>query len=513
MQQWRTLADVDRLLTVPDDRLRALGLRLRAIGIGPAFLARLARVGDRLDDALRAPMRVWNARRIREPAAVAARLFILHDAVSPDEVENALGQLAPLHDCGLIEETGDGIASRCHLALAADVYCFGDRPGSGDHAVIPVCGATLDLVRAAMPRRPVHSALDVGCGAGAVGLLLARVAHRVVATDLSPRALAFARINASVNGVTNIELRQGDLFESVRGNRFDLIASQPPFVARRDNAPFSTFVHGGIRGDELALRLLAEATSLLAPAGRLLVLADWPLAAGDPLDSRLRSALGSAHVNLLVMQSPPKNLDDYCALHAAVEHQQLGEAFTRAAIAQRDHLERLGVRGIALAFVVVEPTVHGEGWTSFLAVRHVSDAPISADTIDRLVAARRLANGESEAMAAARLRLPQGAVLVPQPMPDGLPPAVIVQIPAGRPEWPVVLDAPSARIVSRIADAPTVLDATRAAAIEEVRSIDGLQEHVERVARDALLSGALDIASDRDEAPSSLRRVPEERSR
>jgi SAM-dependent methyltransferase len=491
------MLDIDRLLTIPDVVLRGLGLRLQAIGLTPAFLGRLARVGDRLDDPLRAPMRVWNSRRMPEPAAAAARLFILHDALSPDEATNALGELAPLKDGGFVEETGDGVVSGLHLALAADVYCFGDRPASHGDAVMPLCGATLDLLRAAMPRRPVDSVLDVGCGAGAVGLLLARAAQRVVATDVSPRALAFARINAALNGVTNVELRRGDLFESVRGARYDIIAVQPPFVAWRDGAPLSTFVHGGARGDELALRLLGEAPSLLRSAGRALVLADWPLVAGDALDVRVRTAIGDAHVDVLVMQSPPKNLDDYCALHAAMEHPQLGEGFTRAAIAQRDHLERLGVRGIAMAFVVVEPATHGVGWTSFLAVRHVSDAPISAEAIDRLVVARQLAYGSGDAMAAARLRLPQGAALIEQPLPNGAPPAVIIQLPAGRPEWPVVLDTASAEIVARIADSPTVLDAARAVRLEKVTSFERQRTRVERVARDALLSGALEIAGDR----------------
>ena len=488
------LPDVDRLLTLPQAVLRGLGLRLRAIGLAPPFLAQLARVGDRLDDALRAPMRIWNTRRMREPAAAAARLFMLHDAVTAEEARTALGEFAPLRDGGLVEETAAGVVSRFHLALAADVYCFGDPPGSRGDGVPPVCGATLDLVRAAMPGRRVDSALDVGCGAGAVALLLARAARRVVATDVSPRAIAFARLNAAVNGVTNIELRRGDLFEPVRGERYDRIAAQPPFVARPDDARLSTFVHGGTRGDELPLRLLGGASSHITSGGRALVIADWPLVEGDEVHARVRSAIGDAPVNLIVMQSPSKNIDDYCALHAAVEHRELGEGFALDAISQREHFEKLQVRGLAFALVVVDSASHGEAQTSHLAVRHPSDAPISAETIDRIVAARQLAHRGGDALAAARLRLPKGACMVKQQLPNGAPPAVIVQLPAGRPEWPAVFDGPSATIVARIAEAPTVLDVARAMARETGAPIGSTYLQVEDVARDALLRGALDIA-------------------
>jgi SAM-dependent methyltransferase len=487
------LPDVDRLLAIPDSAVRRFGQRLRANGLDVPFMARLARVGDRLDDALRTPMRIWNARRIREPAAVAARLFVLHDPVSLEEASAALGDLGPLRDAGLIEENEEGVASAIHLALAADLYCLGDQLGRAADAVLPLCGASLDLVRAAMPRRPLESVMDVGCGAGVVGLLLARAARRVVATDVNPRALAFARLNARLNGITNLELRLGDLFEPVAGERFDRIVAHPPFLAWRAGAPRSTFAHGGARGDEVAMRLVAGASSHLDPGGRALVLADWPLVAGDALDQRMRAAVEGAGAAVLVLQSPSKNLDEYCVLHAAAEHQELGPSFSRAAIGQRDHFETLGLRGLALALVVIESAAQGEGFASLVAVRHVGDAPITPEAIDRIVNAHRLVHRGGDALAAARLRLPEGASRHDQPLPNGAPPAIVVHLPAGRPEWPVVLDATSAGIVARITEAPTVLDAARDIAREDGTTLEERWGDVERVARDSLLRGALEI--------------------
>jgi len=476
------LPDIARLMSMPGASLRALGERLRAVGLGPPLLGRLARVGERLDDALRAPMRVWSARRMREPGAVAARLFLLHDPVTVAEAAEALGDLGPLREAGLLETTDAWVASRLHLAVAGDLYCLGDLPGLAGEAVMPICGATMELVRAVMPSSQVQSALDLGCGAAPVGLLLARAARRVVATDVNARAVAFARINAALNGVTNLEVRLGDLYETVRGERFDRIAAHPPFVARPAGARASTFIHGGTRGDELPLRVLAGAAEHLAEDGRAVVLGDWPVIDGDPLDVRVRGAVGPGPADVLVLESPPKNLDEYCALLAAVEHRELGDAFARAAIAHRDHLDTLGLRGLALACVVVRP---GHGWTSRLPVRHVSDAPITAESLDRLVAARTLAFAGDDRLATARLRLPPGARLVEQPMPGGDPPSTIVQLPPGRPEWPVVLDATAAAWIARIARAGSVREAIREGGDERAAA---------EAARDALLRGALEAA-------------------
>jgi len=457
--------------------LRALGVRLHGIGLGPAFASKLVRVGERLDDALRAPMRTWHARRMSGAAAVAARVFLLHDPVEPAEARDALGDLTPLREAGFVDEDDRGIVSSVHLALVGDVFCFGDLPGLGGEAVMPVCGGTAELIRAVLPGSPVDRALDLGCGAAPVGLVLARAARHVVATDINPRAVLFARLNAALNAVENLEVRVGDLYEPVRGERFDRVAAHPPFVARPAGARASTFVHGGTRGDELPLRVLAGASEHLAAGGRAVVLGDWPLVDGDALDARVRAAVGPGAIDALVLQSPAKNLDEYCALHAAVEHRDLGDAFARAAIAHRDHLEQLGLRGLALACVVVAP---GTGWTSLVPIRHVHDAPLTAEAIERLWVSRVLAFGPGEALAEARLRVPAGARLVEQAMPDGAAPSVVVQLPAGRPEWPVVLEATLAGRIARI---------TQAARVEQAG------EGAVEAAREALLRGALDVES------------------
>jgi len=74
--------------------------------------------------------------------------------------------------------------------------------------------------------------LDIGTGSGAIGVVLARElpAARVVATDISPEALAVASRNAMAHGVAGcMEFIQGDLLAAVDGD-FDIICSNPPYI-------------------------------------------------------------------------------------------------------------------------------------------------------------------------------------------------------------------------------------------------------------------------------------------
>jgi release factor glutamine methyltransferase len=95
------------------------------------------------------------------------------------------------------------------------------------------------LVELALERLPEGKSLriaDLGTGSGAIALALAheRPAARVVAVDASAAALEVARGNARALGIGNVEFREGDWLQPLAGETFDLIASNPPYIAVGD---------------------------------------------------------------------------------------------------------------------------------------------------------------------------------------------------------------------------------------------------------------------------------------
>ena len=98
---------------------------------------------------------------------------------------------------------------------------------------------TETLVEFALERIAPDSAqrvLDLGTGSGCVAISIAkhRPHARVVAVDCSTAALAVARENAQRHGVTHLELTISDWFGALAGRKFDLIVSNPPYVAGGD---------------------------------------------------------------------------------------------------------------------------------------------------------------------------------------------------------------------------------------------------------------------------------------
>ena len=95
------------------------------------------------------------------------------------------------------------------------------------------------LVELALARIPVDVEMriaDLGTGSGAIALAIAkeRPRARTVATDASGDALEVARTNAQRNRIGNVEFRHGDWCAPLAGETFDLIASNPPYIALGD---------------------------------------------------------------------------------------------------------------------------------------------------------------------------------------------------------------------------------------------------------------------------------------
>lgn len=293
-----------------------------------------ARIGADASDAL-ARMVASPARRALEGAtdtlATLVRLLWLGDAVPADDAAVALGtvDIDGAATLGVVERQGDTVAP----LLTIRPHAFRDALGAGswwiasdldelsgvhplrpDH-VLGVGGAARTLA-AILPPVRAGSALDLGAGCGIVSLHLARLAHRVVATDLSERALAMTRLTCALNGVAHVETRQGDLWAPVAGERFDLVASNPPFVItpRAEGVPAYEYRDAGRTGDALMQEVVEGLGAHLAPGGAARLLGNWESLGGAAGLDRVRGWLAAGDVDGWVLERESLDVVRYAEL-------------------------------------------------------------------------------------------------------------------------------------------------------------------------------------------------------
>lgn len=250
-----------------------------ALGTPEGGFAEAASAEDHL------PLWLW---RTRAPIALHAfiRLFLLGRPVPLSWAEAALGPLGRWVKLGLARQVGHRLWPQVSLSfhegtpLLADVP-FHVRRASSDH-VMGATNATLVLERCLMPA-PGGIALDLGTGAGLLALRLAKTARQVVGSDINPRALGFARSNARLAGLANVQFVRADGFKSLPRTPFDLVVGNLPFVI----SPERRFVYRdggagkGAAPDAFSASLVNQAGRHLRPRGHAQFLSQWVHAEHD----------------------------------------------------------------------------------------------------------------------------------------------------------------------------------------------------------------------------------------
>jgi methylase of polypeptide subunit release factors len=256
---------------------------------------------------------------------------------------------------GLQLDTYDG------LELAGDPL---DRAGRPDYVGGAGPGARL-LARLTI-RRPVRRVLDLGTGGGVQALLAARHADSVVGVDISDRALAIAEANASRNGVVNVEWRRGSWLEPVRGERFDLVLANPPYVI----SPESDLIYrdSGEPDDTLVLRLLADIPMVLEEGGFAAMLCNWAVGADGDWRAPLEAAVSGNGCDAVFLRSTLFAPNDYAAMWNREFELRDRSAFRERVERWTKHYRDLGIEAIALGFVALRRRSAERNWTRAFVV-------------------------------------------------------------------------------------------------------------------------------------------------
>lgn len=311
------------------------------------------------------------------PLATLTRLFLLQSPVSLPVAETALpGLVDELCAEGILERSVGEVAARLDCRPYAtedrDLWVVSDlTPGLdgtphrvGAEHVLGISSASTSLAQLTI-REPVDTALDLGTGCGVQALHLAGHARNVVATDVNPRALRIAAINMALNEVGDVDVRDGSLFDPVRGQRFDLIATNPPFVISPATGDRLVYRDSGLPGDSVVEHIVRTAPAHLTEGGWCQVLANWAIVDGTPWDERLAGWVDGC--DALVVQREVLDPASYVELwlkdagrHGGPDH--AGRYDTWLAWFEEQGIEAIGFGWINLRRTDAQPALRLEEW-------------------------------------------------------------------------------------------------------------------------------------------------------
>lgn len=493
------LSKLDRLA------LRAFRARLEEVGLTIERVAEAQEPFASVHAVLRERVKNHHLRKRSDDAARWIRLFMFSDVLDAAEAEATVGPLfTTLMDAGLLRKGARDGTIECPFVLGMfnKTLVFSDLLVE-ENGVMGFGPTTISLASASFPTKQVRTALDVGCGAGTVALVLAPSATRVVGTDIDPRAVELSKFNARLNEISNVEFRVGDLLAPVAGEQFDIVVSQPPFLAMPEGAEAKVLTHGRSRGDELALRLIHDLPKVLAKGGVAILRIDWlveappgsaapeprgtTMAAAAAVEERVRAHLGPEH-DLTIVTPSPVSLDHYASLYAAATHPLLDRRFEEDFAQRRDHFDRISGRGIFPSMTIIHRAGVSPGATTTRLTG--SDGGYNPENVRALLDARALLRDDKKLLAA-KLRVPKGTVFAEEQLGPGsevesklqarfAPSALAANI---------ELDARLLFVLTAIHEEPTVKAAIERYASESETDVAEATETLLPIIRDAVLKG------------------------
>ena len=309
-------------------------------------------------------LRYYDRKRLPDTGlADLVRLFLLRTALSKERIEELLGSDVFTALCGL----GVLVKREQRWASRVDLFCSDGLFFATDHRYMflaedqlteqPVMYIGMDshgLVQTA-PRSRSMATLDLCCGSGIQGIVASRYSRRVVSVDVNPRAVRVARFNAQLNGVENLAIHRGDLFEPVRGERFDVVLANPPFVPS-PRAEYR-FRDGGANGEQVLRRIIQEAAPHLTSRGRIAVVTD--LVNVDGYGTKLDSWWSGDAMDQLVLKTADRDALLFCVPHSHAPFGQTFSEYNQVFDQWVENFEREGLESVNFGYLLMCQSASG----------------------------------------------------------------------------------------------------------------------------------------------------------
>jgi methylase of polypeptide subunit release factors len=317
-----------------------------------------------------------------DPLAVLTLLWVLQQPVHRTALDRALsGLVEPLILAGILRESAGEVTALLDIRPyasddGASGWVVSDLSPNLDTMIAPmrpdfvlgVSTASATLAQLTI-RRPAARALDLGTGCGVQSLHLAQHVDTVIATDLNPRAIQLARLTAKINSI-QLDLRQGDLFDPVAGEEFDLIVTNPPYVMSPASADHErlTYREGDRPGDSLVQHVLRKGAAQLTGGGVLQVLANWAHLGGGDWSERIRDWVANTGCDAHVVQRETLDPSEYVEMWLSDAGLAGSQEYRQRYQKWLDYFAALNVEAVGMGWIVLqrngrtEPDIRIENW-------------------------------------------------------------------------------------------------------------------------------------------------------
>ncbi len=286
----------------PRERMTAFANELRACGYSIEACAKRLGVFPRLGVNFWKPLRPrW---RPQENDRVDTLLSLLIDGcqVKADQLTRQFSSafVDAALEMRLADKRGQMLESRLCLFPCDGHYVATDRAlkNQAINQVMWLWGESY-ILGGLVKRTPRRRAIDLGTGSGIHGLLASRHSTQVVCLDVNPRALVFARFNAALNSIENVEVVQSDLFAAI-DSTFDLMLANPPYIPDPCARAGDNFWSGGLNGTDVLQKIIEALPTRLDPDGTCHIISLFPNPPGTTIrmhfDRWLNGAVGHYQV-------------------------------------------------------------------------------------------------------------------------------------------------------------------------------------------------------------------------